>query len=185
MSAPSPPTTFDARLIPCSLKHAMIFRRWASLRIGESFVLLNDHRPEPLRRQFEQFMPDCFEWSEIEPPPDAFAVRLTRLRPDPAGFDPGLVNGCGLTPSNDADDDASILVQLQFDYRDQPSDEARERLLRVAARLPEEAALLADFAMPDPELDRRLTVLKLAFRGEARPKTSPGWRYTIRHPLIH
>lgn len=177
----STPAVLDARLIPCSGKHELIFLRWAALEIGENFVLLNDHRPEPLRRQFEQLVPDCFEWCEIEPPVGAFAVRLTRLRPDPAGLDLRRVSGCGLRPAP-ADDDDPILVQLQFDYRGLAPELARATLLRFATNLPEGTELLAVLPQPDPELDHGLTALNRAFRGEALPAASPGWRYSIRHP---
>ena len=181
MSSPSP-TVLDARLIPCSGKHALIFRRWAELAVGESFVLLNDHRPEPLRRQFEQLAPDCFEWCEIEPPAGAFAVRLTRLRPDPADFDARRVSGCGLRPVSEPAGDNPILVQLRFDYRDLSSELACATLLRFAKDLPEGTELIAVLAKPDPELDHGLTALNRAFRGEALPAAAPGWRYSIRHP---
>ena len=95
MSSPSS-TVLDARLIPCAGKHELIFRRWSALAVGESFVLFNDHRPEPLRQQFAQHVPDCFDWREAESPSDGYAVRLTRLRPDPVDFDPSFVNGCGV-----------------------------------------------------------------------------------------
>ncbi|MDQ5979827.1 MAG: hypothetical protein QG602_2802 [Verrucomicrobiota bacterium] len=175
------PAVLDARLIPCSGKHELIFRRWAALQVGENFVLLNDHRPEPLRRQFEQLVPDCYEWREIEPPAGAFAVRLTRLQPDPAGLDLRRVSGCGLRPAP-AEGDNPILVQLQFDYRDLAPEMARATLLRFATDLPEGTELLAVLRQPDPELDHGLTALNRAFRGEALPAASPGWRYSIRHP---
>src|SRR5262245_55198517 len=110
----------DARPLPCAGKHSAIFRRWAELPVGESFVLLNDHRPEPLRRQFEQYVPGCCEWREIAPPAGAFAVRLTRLRPDPRGFDPAHVTGCTLSAALIDPAEQGILVRLQLDYRELP-----------------------------------------------------------------
>ncbi|MCU0792380.1 MAG: DUF2249 domain-containing protein [Opitutaceae bacterium] len=182
MSLPALAAALDARLIPCSGKHEIIFRRWATLAVGESFILLNDHRPAPLQNQFEQLVPGCFEWFEIEPPPGAFAVRITRIRSDPAGFDPGIVNGCGLKPAGTSGSDDSILVQLQFDYRGESPALARQRLLRVASRLPDATGLLADLSTPDPELDRSLTALALTFQGHALPGATPAWRYTICRP---
>lgn len=179
----SPPSAvLDARMIPCSGKHSLILRRWTELAVGESFVLLNDHRPEPLRRQFEQLVPDCFEWEEIESPVGAFAVRLTRLRLDPADFDARRVNGCGLRPVPAPAGGNPILVQLQFDYRGLSPEQARATVLRFATDLPEGAELLVALTHPDPDLDQRLTTLNREFRGEALPATSPGWRYCIRHP---
>ncbi len=175
----SPPDALDARLIPCAIKHTLIFRRWAELSIGGSFVLLNDHRPEPLRRQFEQLVPGCFEWSEVEPNPDGFAVRLTRLRPDPSGFNPNSIAGCGIAPAGAEDNDGSVLVRLQIDYRDLPVQEARGRCLRIACGLSEGTELQADLPAPDPELDHALTAANLTFRGGMIPDRSAGWRYAI------
>lgn len=175
-----PPDVLDARALPCAGKHSLIFRHWARLRVGESFVLLNDHRPEPLRRQFEQLVPGCCDWREIEPPSGAFAVRLTRLRADPAGFDPAQAGGCG-PPARSGENDG-LLLSLQLDYRELSADEARERVRSLARGLPEGAALQADLPAPDPELDAALTALGLSFQGAA---LSPaGWRCTIRHPAV-
>lgn len=184
------PAVLDARLIPCSGKHALIFRQWAQLAVGESFVLLNDHRPDPLRRQFEQVVPGCFEWTEIPPPPGAFAVRLTRVQPDPTGFDASMMSGCGPMSERSSDTvgfsenaaDDGIFVRLHLDFRDYSADEARERILNLAQGLREGTELLADLRLPDPSLDQSLTLLARIFRGAAIPGPMPGWRYAIRHP---
>lgn len=181
-----PPAVLDARLVPCSGKHAFIFRRWAELATGESFVLLNDHRPEPLRWQFEHLVTGCFEWVEVPPPLGAFAVRLTRLRPDPVGFDASLVTGCGplsaLSGSTTVVAEDDIFVRLHFDLRESAVDEARDRVLRLARGLAEGTELLADLASPDPGLDQALTVLGRTFLGASLQGSSPGWRYAVRHP---
>lgn len=169
----------DVRPLACAGKHPLIFGRWARLAVGESFVLVNDHRPEPLRRQFERLAPGCCDWCEIEPPEGAFAVRLTRLRPDPAGFDPAAAGGCGAPPDPGASD---VLVRLQLDYQDLPPAAVRERILHLSAKLAEGTELRADLAGPDPELDAALTALGRSFTGSARPPGIPGWRYVIRHP---
>ena len=127
-----PPDVLDARALPCAGKHPLIFRRWARLRVGESFVLLNDHRPEPLRRQFEQLVPGCCDWREIEPSSGAFAVRLTRLRADPAEFDPAQAGGCG-PPARSGENDG-LLLSLQLDYRELPAGEARAATSHLAYR---------------------------------------------------
>ena len=45
--------TLDVRVIPPREKHPAIFQTFAALQPGESFVLVNDHDPRPLRYQFE------------------------------------------------------------------------------------------------------------------------------------
>ena len=180
MSSPQT-AVLDARLIPCSGKHELIFRRWSTLAVGESFTLLNDHRPEPLRQQFAQHVPGCFDWRETKSPSGGFAVTLTRLQPDPVDFDSRIVNGCGGSSTIGETTDRSILVKLHFDYRNLAAIEARERVLRVTARLPEGAELLVDLAGADPELDRHLTSMSCTFHGSAPPSAAAGWRYAIRN----
>ena len=45
--------TLDVRVIPPREKHPTIFTTFSALAPGESFVLVNDHDPKPLRYQFE------------------------------------------------------------------------------------------------------------------------------------
>ncbi|WP_221033033.1 DUF2249 domain-containing protein [Actomonas aquatica] len=194
-ATPSPTETLDVRLVPCAGKHELIFHRWSELAVGGDLVLINDHRPEPLRRQFEQMLGGCYVWEEIESPADGFAVKLTRLRPDPVGFDPTRIGGCGLlaggrlaggrgglSAGGDEAFDDSILVVLQRDYRELMPTEARERVLRLAARLPAETALWVDLNGPDPALDTALTELGCRIRGSALMGATPRWRYAIRQP---
>lgn len=189
-ATPSPTETLDVRLVPCAGKHELIFHRWTELAVGAALLLINDHRPEPLRRQFEQMLGGCYVWEEIESPADGFAVKLTRLRPDPVGFDPTRIGGCGLlaggrdglSAGGEEVFDDSILVVLQRDYRELTPTEARERVLRLAARLPAETALWVDLNGPDSTLDAALTELGRRFRGSALTGATPGWRYAIRQP---
>ena len=81
---------FDVREIPCRVKHAQIFQRWAALKAGEHFVLVNDHDPVPLYYQFAAQFPDGFEWEYLLRGPDEFQVKITKLReiaPAAAGTD--------------------------------------------------------------------------------------------------
>lgn len=187
--------TLDVRLVPCAGKHELIFRRWRDVPVGQALVLINDHRPEPLRRQFERELGGCFRWEEIATPVEGFAVRLTRLQADPARFDPGRLAGCGLLTGagaaggtwnldggRDSDFDDSVLLVLQRDFRGMGPEEARERVLRLATRLPRATELWVDLPSPDPELDGRLTALGRSLRGEALVKSGTGWRYRIRWP---
>lgn len=70
---------FDARDIPCSVKHPMIIKRWEVLPAGDYFVLVNGHAPEPLRYQFQAISPNAFAWDYLVNEPDFAAVRITRL----------------------------------------------------------------------------------------------------------
>ena len=74
-------TRFDVREIPCRVKHAQIFQRWTSLKLGEHFVLINDHDPIPLFYQFAAQFPGAFSWEYLEKGPEEFQVKITRLAP--------------------------------------------------------------------------------------------------------
>ena len=76
-------THFDVRRIPCRVKHAQIFQRWADLDVGSHFVLVNDHDPVPLYYQFEALFPGAFTWEYLVDGPTEFHVKITRLKPSP------------------------------------------------------------------------------------------------------
>ena len=98
-------TRFDVREIPCRVKHAQIFQRWADLPVGQHFVLINDHDPVPLWYQFTAQFPDAFEWEYLQRGPEEFRVKITKLRavtmpdmmPRPA-MPPGL-HSCSAQPN--------------------------------------------------------------------------------------
>ena len=52
---------------------------YARLAPGESFVLVNNHDPKPLRREFQATYPDQFGWDYLESGPDQWQVRIERL----------------------------------------------------------------------------------------------------------
>lgn len=74
----------DGRTIPCSVKHGLIFQRWNQLAVGEAFILVNGHLPEPLRYQFAAMFPDCFTWETLLDEGDLAAVKITRVKENPA-----------------------------------------------------------------------------------------------------
>ena len=75
------PACFDVREIPCRVKHARIFQRWAELPVQAHFVLVNDHDPVPLYYQFAAQFPGAFSWEYLVAGPDEFQVRITKLQP--------------------------------------------------------------------------------------------------------
>lgn len=82
------PVPFDARRVPCRVKHAQIFQRWAELPVGGHFVLINDHDPVPLYYQFQALFPEAFDWEYLVDGPTEFQVRITRLRATPFAAPP-------------------------------------------------------------------------------------------------
>lgn len=59
-------------------KHPTIFRTFDSLGKGESFILINDHDPVPLKYQFSFERANQFSWEYLEQGPETWRVRLTR-----------------------------------------------------------------------------------------------------------
>src|SRR5579871_663921 len=75
-----PDKVMDVRPIPCSIKHGMIIRQWLELRVGDHFVLLNDHDPVPLYYQFAAQWPGAFTWEHLVKGPEEFRVKITKLK---------------------------------------------------------------------------------------------------------
>ena len=71
----------DVRVIPPREKHPTIFQTFASLAPGESFVLVNDHDPRPLRYQFEYEHAGQFGWECLEQGPAVWRVAISRTAP--------------------------------------------------------------------------------------------------------
>lgn len=75
------PDVLDVRPIPHGQRHPRIFRRYARLSHGESFVLVNNHDPKPLRREFSATHPDEFTWEYLESGPALWRIRIGRSAP--------------------------------------------------------------------------------------------------------
>ncbi|AXL92797.1 hypothetical protein C4J65_34325 [Streptomyces sp. CB09001] len=73
------PAVVDVREIPHGQRHPRIFTRFARLAAEESFVLVNNHDPKPLRREFEATHPGRFTWEYVESGPERWQVRITRV----------------------------------------------------------------------------------------------------------
>jgi len=72
------PIELDVRPIPPRDKHSTIFQVFGGLEPGESFVLINDHDPLPLRYQFEAEHTDRFGWEYVEQGPEVWRVQISR-----------------------------------------------------------------------------------------------------------
>ncbi|MFI5256775.1 MAG: DUF2249 domain-containing protein [Gemmatimonadales bacterium] len=66
----------DVRALPPREKHPTIFDTFDALSRGQSFVLLNDHDPKPLRYQLMAERPDSFEWAYEAEGPELWRVRI-------------------------------------------------------------------------------------------------------------
>jgi uncharacterized protein (DUF2249 family)/TusA-related sulfurtransferase len=71
-------TELDVRAIPPRDKHPTIFRTFDALATGESFVLVNDHDPRPLRYQFEAERNGQYSWNYVESGPAVWRVAIAK-----------------------------------------------------------------------------------------------------------
>lgn len=69
----------DVRLLPPREKHPTIFATFDQLAPGESFVILNDHDPAPLRYQFQGEREGQFTWAYLEEGPERWQVEIGRV----------------------------------------------------------------------------------------------------------
>jgi len=77
-TGPDGGTVLDVRVLGRGRKHPAIFGLYDRLAPGESFVLLNDHDPKPLRSQFDAQRPGAFTWEYLEEGPVDWRVRIGR-----------------------------------------------------------------------------------------------------------
>lgn len=69
----------DVRPLPPRVKHGTIFATFEALAPGESFILVNDHDPVPLRYQFEFERGGEVTWEYLEQGPELWRVRIGRV----------------------------------------------------------------------------------------------------------
>ncbi|HET7275079.1 MAG TPA: DUF2249 domain-containing protein [Longimicrobiaceae bacterium] len=72
------PMQLDVRVIPPREKHPAIFQTFDALEPGESFILVNDHDPFPLRYQFEAERTGAFTWTYLEQGPQVWRVEIAK-----------------------------------------------------------------------------------------------------------
>ena len=69
----------DVRTEEPRRRHELIFESFTDLPLGESYVLVNDHDPKPLRYQFEAENVGEFSWEYLEEGPEVWRVRIGRI----------------------------------------------------------------------------------------------------------
>ncbi len=68
--------TLDVRPMAPRLRHPQIFSMFDELSPGQSFVLVNDHDPQPLYYQFQAEHTGEFTWDYLEQGPEEWRVRI-------------------------------------------------------------------------------------------------------------
>ena len=49
--------------------------------VGAAFVLVNNHDPVRLQKQFAELWPETFAWKYLAQGPEEFCVKITKLKP--------------------------------------------------------------------------------------------------------
>lgn len=70
----------DVQKISPSARHGLIFDNFDSLSEGESLIIVNDHDPKPLLRQFENTRPDQYKSEYLQSGPEVWKVKITRMK---------------------------------------------------------------------------------------------------------
>lgn len=71
----------DLRNTPHPRRHGIIFSAFDTLALGESFILVNDHDPQPLRVQMDLLRAGELNWEYVLKAPENFRVRISRVAP--------------------------------------------------------------------------------------------------------
>ena len=71
----------DVREVERFRRHPLVFSKFDALKVGESFILINDHDPMPLHGQMDSMRPQQLTWDYIVRGPEIFRIRVTRIAP--------------------------------------------------------------------------------------------------------
>ena len=92
-TSPATRAMVDLRGIVMRERHPLIFSAFNTLAEGQSMQLVNDHDPQPLRRQFEADLAGRFSWNTVEAGPEVWRIDIRRLANAPASG--GCCGHCG------------------------------------------------------------------------------------------
>lgn len=68
----------DVTLLGPGMKHPTIFAHFDDLKEGESFIIANDHDPQPLYYQLLELRGDIFFWEYLEMGPEWWKIRIQK-----------------------------------------------------------------------------------------------------------
>jgi uncharacterized protein (DUF2249 family)/quercetin dioxygenase-like cupin family protein len=69
----------DLRQTPRDRRHMIVFHAFDRLPVGESFFIVNDHDPRPLRAQMEELLPGELSWAYELKGPYQFRIKVSRI----------------------------------------------------------------------------------------------------------
>lgn len=68
----------DVRTLPHGSRHEVIFATFQTLKDDQSFTIINDHDPLPLRYQLVATYGPALGWAYEEEGPEQWRVRISR-----------------------------------------------------------------------------------------------------------
>lgn len=71
----------DLCQVPKPQRHPLVFKRFDTLALGESFVLTTDHNPVLLDRELENTRPGQATWEHLNRGPVKYRIRIRRVAP--------------------------------------------------------------------------------------------------------
>lgn len=74
-----PNEVLDLRPLPPPQRHGLVFATFDALTLNDSFDLINDHDPFPLRNQMDFMRHGEMGWEYVEQGPEVFRVKITRV----------------------------------------------------------------------------------------------------------
>ncbi len=84
----------DLRQTPRERRHSTVFYAFDQLAVGESFLLVNDHDPQPLRAQMEQLRPGELSWEYEVRGPYEFRIKVSRVAASSVCQQQTVMAGC-------------------------------------------------------------------------------------------
>ncbi|HIV57283.1 MAG TPA: DUF2249 domain-containing protein [Candidatus Stackebrandtia faecavium] len=76
-------TELDVRELPKPKKHPTIFATYEALTVGESFILVNNHDPIPLHKEFDADYPGSYDWTYLDKGPREWRIQITKRASTP------------------------------------------------------------------------------------------------------
>lgn len=117
-----PEAELDARVLPKTVRHQTIFATFAELAAGESFVLLNDHEPEPLRQEFEREHPGSYDWEYVEKSVERGGLWRTKISRLSSTAVPWILTDTTTTGDEVEPDPAGVVWKLDVQSREIDAD---------------------------------------------------------------
>lgn len=113
-----PEAELDARVLPKPEKHKTIFATFDQLGAGEAFILINDHEPEPLRKEFEAEHPGSYGWEYLQRGKEFGEIWRTRISKLASTAVPWVLTNTETVGADVEADPAGVVWKLEMKNRE-------------------------------------------------------------------